>query len=187
MEPRPVQRLLESPGDGVCRGGREVLPCAAGLPRTGVQQVVEGGALLEGLRLFAVVVIDGVLPLHGFSGGLQKQPSDGGLALAGVLGQQLHHIIAQRLGLLIAPQLPVSSSGHFVHLADAPGNVPENRILHLLPEGHEGVRGVVEVVRGQHQAPPPKVSSGWRFSVRASSASLRASSSEMPYRAERYL
>ena len=121
--PCGVQRALERACDSVCRGGREVLPCAAGLPRTGVQQVVEGGAFFKGLRLFAVVVIDGILPLHGFGGGLQKQPADGAFALAGVLGQQLHHIVAQRLGLLVAPQLPVGGGGHGIHLADAPGNV----------------------------------------------------------------
>ena len=36
FEPCGVQRALKGPCDGVCRGGREVLPCAAGLPRTGV-------------------------------------------------------------------------------------------------------------------------------------------------------
>ena len=123
FEPCSVQRALKGPCDGVCRGGGEVLPCAAGLPRTGVQQVVEGCTFFKGLRLFAVVVIDGVLPLHGFGGGLQKQPADGGLALAGVLRQQLHHVVAQRLGLLVAPQLPVGGGGHGVHLADAPSNV----------------------------------------------------------------
>ena len=79
------------------------------------------------------MVVDGVLPLHGFGGGLQKQPADGGLALAGVLRQQLHHVVAQRLGLLVAPQLPVRSSGHLVHLADAPGHVLQDLFFDLLP------------------------------------------------------
>ena len=123
LEPCSVQRALKGPCDGVCRGGGEVLPCAAGLPRTGIQQIVQGGVLFEGGRLHAVVVIDRIFTLHGFGRSLQKQPADGGFALAGVLRQQLHHVVAQRLGLLVAPQLPVRSSGHFVHLADAPGHV----------------------------------------------------------------
>lgn len=69
------------------------------------------------------MIIDRVLPLHGFGRSLQKQPADGRFAFAAVAGQQLHNIIAQRLGLLVAPQLPVSGGGHGVHLADAPGNV----------------------------------------------------------------
>ena len=42
-------------------------------------------------------------------------------------GGQLQSVIlrgrAHCFGLLVAPQLPVSSSSHFVHLADAPGHV----------------------------------------------------------------
>ena len=123
LEPCSVQCALKGPCDGVCRGGGEVLPCAAGLPRAGIQQVVQGGALFKGRRLHVVVVVDGVLPLHGFGGGLQKQLADGRFAFAAVAGQQLHNIIAHRFGLLVAPQLPVSGGGHGVHLADAPGNV----------------------------------------------------------------
>ena len=187
LEPRPVQRLFESPGDGVCRGGGKVGEAARRLPIARVKQVLERCRFFEGCWLFPVMVIDLILGFQCGGRGLLHQAADLGLALAGIPGKQLHHILADGLGLLVAPELPVCRRRQGVHPADAPGHVPENRILHLLPEGHEGVRGVVEVVRGQHQAPPPKVSSGWRFSVRASSASLRASSSEMPYRAERYL
>ena len=121
--PCGVQRALERACDGVCRGGREVLPCAAGLPRTGVQQVVEGGALLEGLRLLAVVVVDLVLGFQCSGRGLLHQAADLGLALAGIPGQKLHHILADGLGLLVAPELPVRRRRQGVHPADAPGNV----------------------------------------------------------------
>ena len=53
-----------------------------------------------------------------------------------VCGEKLHSLPKKRrllgspprmrgkgFGLLVAPQLPVSSSSHFVHLADAPGHV----------------------------------------------------------------
>ena len=123
FEPCSVQCAFKGPCDGVCRGGGQVLPCAAGLPRAGIQQVVQGGVLFKRGRLHVVVVIDRILPLHGFGGGLQKQLADGRFALAGVLRQQLHHVVAHRFGLLVAPQLPVSGGGHGVHLADAPGNV----------------------------------------------------------------
>ena len=185
FEPCGVQCALKGPCDGVCRGGREVLPCAAGLPRTGVQQVVQGGALFKGRRLHVVVVVDGVLSLQGFGGGLQKQPADGGLALAGVLRQQLHHVVAQRLGLLVAPQLPVSGGGHGVHLTNAPGHVLQDLFFDLLPELHKGVRHPVEIRRRQHQAPPKvRASSVW-LSALASSAHAWASFSLRPYRAAR--
>ena len=123
LTPCGVQRALERACDGVCRGGREVLPCAAGLPRTGIQQVVQGGALFKGRRLHIVVVVDGVLPLHGFGGGLQKQPADGAFALAAVLCQQLGHISAQGFGLLVAPQLPVGRFGQGAGLGDPSSDV----------------------------------------------------------------
>ena len=63
LAPRRVQRALKRPCDGVCRGCSEVLPCAVGLPGTGVQQVIERGAFFKGRRFKAVVVIDGVLPV----------------------------------------------------------------------------------------------------------------------------
>ena len=99
------------------------MPCAAGLPCPGIQQVVQGGILFKRGRLHVVVVIDRILTLHGFGRSLQKQLADGRFAFAAVAGQQLHNIIAHCFGLLVAPQLPVSSSSHFVHLADAPGHV----------------------------------------------------------------
>ena len=121
--PCGVQRALERACDSVCRGGREVLPCAAGLPRTGVEQVVQGRALFKGCGLEVVVVIDGIFPLHGFGGSLFEQPADGGFALAAVLCQQLDHVLPHRLGLLVAPQLPVGRFGEGTHFADAPGDI----------------------------------------------------------------
>ena len=85
------------------------------------------------------MVVDGVLPLHGFGGGLQKQLADGRFALAGVLRQQLHHVVAQRLGLLVAPQLPVCSGGHGVHLADAPGHVLQDLFFDFLKQFNKGI------------------------------------------------
>ena len=177
FEPRSVQCAFKGPCDSVCRGGGQILPCAAGLPRAGIQQVVQGGTLFKRGRLHVVVVIDRVLPPHGFGGGLQKQLADGRFALAGVLRQQLHHVVAQRLGLLVAPQLPVSRGGQGFHFGDAPGHVPQDIILDLLPELHKGIRHLVEVRRRQHQAPPKVRASGLRFSASASAAMALASSS----------
>ena len=73
LEPCSVQRALKGPCDGVCRGSGQILPCAAGLPRTGIQQVVQGGALFKRGRLHVVVVIDRIFTLHGFGRSLQKQ------------------------------------------------------------------------------------------------------------------
>ena len=187
LEPCPVQRLLKSSGDGVGRGGGEIGEAACRLPIARVEQALERCRFFEGRWLFPVMVIDLILGFQCGGRGLLHQAADLGLALAGIPGQKLHHILADGLGLLVAPELPVRRRRQGVHLADAPGHVPQDVVLGLLPEQDEPVGCVVEVVRGQHQAPPPKVSSGWRFSVRASSASRRASSSEMPYRAERYL
>ena len=133
LEPCSVQRAIKGPCHGGCRGGREVLPGAAGLAGTGVQQVVQGGAFFKRRRLEIVVVIDGIFPLHGFGGGLQKQPADGRFALAAVLGQQLHDVVAQGFGLLVAPQLPVGRGGHRIHLTDAPGHVLQYLVLDLSP------------------------------------------------------
>ena len=130
---------FKGPCHGGCRGGREVLPGAAGLAGTGVQQVVEGGAFFKRRRFHAVVVVDGVLPLHGFGGGLQKQPADGRFALAGVLGQQLHDVVAQGFGLLVAPELPVGRGCHRVHLADAPGHVLQDLFFDLLKQFNKGI------------------------------------------------
>ena len=186
FEPCSVQCAFKGPCDGVCRGGGDVLPRAASLPRTGIQQIVQGGALFKGGRLHVVVVIDRIFPLHGFGGGLQKQLADGRFALAAVLCQQLDHIIAQRFGLLVAPQLPVCSSSHFVHLADAPGNVLQDLLFDLLPELHKGIRHLVEIARRQHQAPPKvRASSVW-LSALASAVHWWASSSLRLYRAARY-
>ena len=187
LEPRPVQRLLKSPGDGVGRGGGEIGEAACRLPIARVEQVLERCRFFEGRWLFPVMVIDLILGFQCGGRGLLHQAADLGLALAGIPGQKLHHILADGLGLLVAPELPVRRGRQGAHLADAPGHVPQDVVLGLLPEQDEPVGCVVEVVRGQHQAPPPKVSSGWRFSSLASCASRRASSSEMPYRAERYL
>ena len=187
LQPRPVQRLFESPGDGVGRGGGEIGEAACRLPIARVEQVLERCRFFEGRWLFPVMVIDLILGFQCGGRGLLHQAADLGLALAGIPGQKLHHILADGLGLLVAPELPVRRRRQGVHLADAPGHVPQDVVLGLLPEHYETVGCMVEVVRGQHQAPPPKVSSGWRFSSLASCASLRASSSEMPYRAERYL
>ena len=70
LGPCGIQGALKLACDGVGRGGGQVLPCACRLACSGVQQIVQRGALFKGRRLHAVVVIDGVLPLHGFGGGL---------------------------------------------------------------------------------------------------------------------
>ena len=145
--------------------------------RSGGPRDPAGCSLFKRDRLHVVVVIDRIFTLHGFGGGLQKQLADGRFAFAAVAGQQLHHIIAQRLSLLVAPQLPVCGGGHGVHLADAPGNVLQDLLFDLLPELHKGIRHLVEIRRRQHQAPPKVRASGLRFSASASAAMALASSS----------
>ena len=123
LGPCGVQGAFKLACDGVGRGGGQVLPGARRLACSGVQQIVQCGALFKGRRLQPIVVIDGVLPLHGFGGRLQKQLPDGGVALAAVLGQQLDHVAAQGFGLLVAPQLPLGRLGEGAGLGDAPGDV----------------------------------------------------------------
>ena len=123
LGPCGVQGALKLACDGVGRGGGQVLPCARRLACTSVQKVIKGSTLLKRRRFKAVVVIDGVLPLHGLGGRLQKQLPDSGVALAAVLGQQLDHVAAQGFGLLVAPQLPVGRLGDGAGLGDPPGDV----------------------------------------------------------------
>ena len=152
-----------------------------------VEQGLQGGIVGKGRGFLAVVVVDLVLGLHGQGGRFLHEPPDFGFALAGVAGQLLYHVLPDSFHLLVSPQLPVGRGGQGVHFGDAPGHVSQDVILDLLPEQHKPVGCVVEIVRGQHQAPPPKLSSGCLFSSAASCASLRASSSLTPYRADRYL
>lgn len=69
------------------------------------------------------------------------------------------------LHLLIPPGLPLGGRRQRLQLiqrADPPGNVPQDIVLHLLPQFCRGVRQGVQIIRGKHQASPggrlPKVS-----------------------------
>ena len=181
-----VESGFKLAADGVCCGGGQVVKGSCRLLVTGVEQGLQGLILGKGRGLLAVVIVDLVLGLHGPGGRFLHEPPDLGFALAGVPGQLLHHVLPEGFGLLIAPQLPVGRGGQGFHFGDAPGHIPQDIVLDLLPEQHQPVGCVVEIVRGQHQA-PPKLSSGCLFSSAASCASLRASSSLTPYRADRYL
>ena len=183
----PVQSGFKLAADGVGRGGSEVRERARRLLVARIEQGLQGGVVGKGRGFFAVVVIDRVLGFQGAGGRFLHEPPDLGFALSGVAGQLLYHVLPDGFGLFIPPKLPIGRGGQALYLGDAPGHIPQDVVFDLLPEQHQPVRRVVQVVRGQHQAPPPKLSSGCLFSSAASCASLRASSSLTPYRADRYL
>ena len=49
LEPCSVQCALKGPCDGVCRGGGEVLPCAAGLPRAASSRLFRAALSSKGV------------------------------------------------------------------------------------------------------------------------------------------
>ena len=187
LEMGAVEGGFKLAADGVGRGGSQIVEGSRRLLIASVEQGLQGGIVGKGRGFLAVVIIDLVLGLHGPGGRFLHEPPDLGFALASVTGQLLYHVLPEGFGLFIPPKLPVGRGGHGVHFGDAPGHVPQDIVLDLLPEQHQPVGCVVEIVRGQHQPPPPKLNSGSLFSSAASCASLRASSSLTPYLADRYL
>ena len=168
--------FFKGTGHGVGRGGGQVLPGAQRLPVTGVQQVVEGLVLLDGGGSEARCLVESVIAGQRFPARVQQQAADFLLALAAVLGQDRENAFAHQLALLQPPGLPLGRRGQGVqvpHLGDAPPQVLEDVVLHLLPQLDQGIGQSVQVVRGEHQASP-------KCSVSAAGIICRAFSSSTP-------
>ena len=148
LEPGPVQGGFQLAADGVGRGGGQVLPAARRLLVPGIQQIQKG---LVGVGIGRVQprrLVEQVVLLQGLGSGLLEDLPQLGGALAGILGQDLQNFPVAQPDLLPPPQLPVGGGGEGAHLADPPGHVLQDVLLHLLPQLHHGGRDIFQVVRG---------------------------------------
>ena len=180
--PRAGKPVLKRAGHRVGGGGRQVLPGAAGLAVPGIQQVQQGGGLVDRRRVQPGSRINGIVRSQGLCPGGFQQPLDLRPAFAGVPGQGGNGVAAHRAGFGQPPCLPYGRWGQRVRLAQAfhaPGNVLQNVVFHLLPQPHKAAGQGIQLVRGQHGASPHgakvRVSSAL-FSALVSAAIWAASS-----------
>ena len=181
LQPGPVQSIFKLPGYGVGSGGSQILPGSGGLPVAGVQKVLEVLAFVWLRQGDPGSGVDGILRLEGLGSGLHQHFPDGSLAFSAVFGNQLYNVRIEEPGLLQPPGLVCGGFGDSSHFPDSPGNVPENVVLYLLPQGNQRLRQLLQVLGRKHDySPPKKRLSSLRFSAAASATMSLAVCSSQP-------